>query len=108
MKGNTMKKWEIRHIGDEVSCPVIVEANIVDGNYVSILTVVEEDGVKFAAVYEEEDARLLVEAPEMCRLLREMHYCIGERLLDDIMGYDFKERLCAVLRRIEGGHSGTP
>jgi hypothetical protein len=98
MKGNPMeKKWQIVYVGDGPIKPTIA-----DENFVSIFTVAEEGGVKYAAVYEEEDARLLVEAPEMCRLLREMHYCIGERLLDDIMGYDFKERLCAVLRRVEG------
>ncbi len=96
------KKWQITYVGDDPIKPTIA-----DENFVSIFTVAEEDGVKFAAVYEEEDARLLVEAPEMCRLLREMHCCIGERLLDDIMGYDFKERLCAMLQRIEGRNDET-
>jgi len=37
----------------------------VDGNQMSILTVVEVDGVKFAAVYLDEDARLIVAAPDL-------------------------------------------
>ena len=100
-----MKKWEIRYIGDEVSCPVIVESNIVDGNYVSILTVAEEGGVKFAAVYEEEDARLLVEAPEMHDLLTDLRAYAGREILDDMLGCNFARRLYSVLQRVEGAQS---
>ena len=42
----------------------------VDGNQMSILTVVEVDGVKFAAVYLDEDARLIVAAPDLLDALR--------------------------------------
>lgn len=96
------KKWQIMYVGDGPIKPTIA-----DENFVSIFTVAEEDGVKFAAVYEEEDARLLVEAPEMFSLLRDMHYYIGERLMNDVMGYEFTERLCAMLQRIEGRNDET-
>jgi hypothetical protein len=104
MKGNTMeKKWQIMYVGDGPTKPTIA-----DENFVSIFTVAEEGGVKFAAVYEEEAARLLVEAPEMYDLLNNLRYCLGKELLKDTMGYDFARRLCAVLQRVEGRNDETP
>lgn len=90
------KKWQIMYVGDGPIKPTIA-----DENFVSIFTVAEEDGVKFAAVYEEGDARLLVEAPEMFSLLTELRSCLGEELLKDVMGYDFTERMYAILERIK-------
>jgi hypothetical protein len=53
-------------------------------------------------VYEDEDARLLVEAPEMRDLLTDLRAYVSVRDMVDIVGYDFAERLYAVLQRIEG------
>jgi hypothetical protein len=98
MKGITMeKKWQIIRVGDGPIKPTIA-----DENFVSILTVAEEDGVKFAAVYEEEDARLLVEAPEMHDLLTDLYAYAGREVLDDMLGYNFARRLYSVLQRVEG------
>ena len=91
------KKWQIMYVGDGPIKPTIA-----DENFVSIFTVAEEDGVKFAAVYEEEDARLLVEAPEMYDLLADLRAYVSVRDMVDIVGYDFAKRLCAVLQRVEG------
>ncbi len=91
------KKWQIMHVGDDPTKPTIA-----DENFVSIFTVVEEDGVKFAAVYEEEVARLLVEAPEMHDLLTDLRAYVRGCDIIDIFGYDFAKRLLAVLQRIEG------
>lgn len=91
------KKWQIVSVGDNPSAPVIT-----DENFVSIFTVVEEDGVKFAAVYDDNDARLLVEAPEMYDLLADLRAYVSARDMVDIVGYDFAKRLCAVLQRVEG------
>lgn len=58
---HTPGPWELLPVEDRSIkhlCPV-------DAEKMSILTVVEQDGVKFAAVYKDADARLIAAAPEL-------------------------------------------
>jgi hypothetical protein len=61
---NTPGPWQIVMAGDGPAKPVIA-----DDNFASLLTVVHEDGIKFAAVYNEADARLIAAAPELLEAL---------------------------------------
>lgn len=55
----------IRHL-----CPM-------DGDGLSLLTVVEHNGKKFAAIYSDDDARLIVAAPDLLKALRDIHAMPG-------------------------------
>lgn len=59
--------WVLLQAGDRITNKVPVDR----GN-ASILTIVEEDGVKFAAVYEDQDAHLIAAAPELLEALQEV------------------------------------
>lgn len=57
---HTPKPWTLIEIEGKL-CPVG------PGN-LSVLTIVEEDGTKFAAVYDPDDARLIAAAPDLLEL----------------------------------------
>jgi hypothetical protein len=64
---HTKGPWELEEV--ESDCGRIKHLCPVDADGFSLLTVVEHNGVKFAAIYTEEDARLIAAAP---RLLAEL------------------------------------
>lgn len=72
--------WVLLQAGDRTTNKVPVDR----GN-TSILTIVEEDGVKFAAVYEDEDAHLIAAAPELLEDLMEAKALV-EFLADHLVG----------------------
>lgn len=69
---HTAGPWKLLEVGDKPKlCPA-------DKNNHSILTVIEEDGVAFAVVYEEADARLIAAAPDLLEALIALRAaCIG-------------------------------
>lgn len=60
---HTSGPWQLLQVGDRPKlCPAAADNT-------SILTIVEEDGVKFAAVFDEYDARLIAAAPTMAEYI---------------------------------------
>ena len=93
----------IRHL-----CPM-------DDDGLSLLTVVEHDGKKFAAVYKDDDARLISAAPDLLEAL-----CIAKQFMEiardwnidevEINGdmrstYDLLEIVNAAIAKATGGQS---
>lgn len=63
---HTPGPWKLLEVGGLGHlCPA-------DGNGISILTVVTEGDVDFAAVYEDADARLIAAAPELLEALQNL------------------------------------
>jgi len=60
MTTHTAGPWKLLAVGDGTSrmCPA-------DADGLSLLTIVDEDGGDFAAVYKDADARLIAAAPDM-------------------------------------------
>jgi hypothetical protein len=74
---HTPGPWKLLEVGDR---PVHLAP--VDAENLSLLTVVEENGVKFAAVYDNDDARLIAASPEMLESLKamiEMDWRVGPK-----------------------------
>lgn len=69
---NTPGPWTLLEVGDRPMrlCPAKRDADGRGGE--SLLTIVEEDGVPFAAVQRDEDARLIAAAPELLIALRDL------------------------------------
>lgn len=59
--------WQMVSVGDNNP-----KYAIADADRVSILTIAYEDEVPFAAIYDEDHARLIAQAPAMLDALREM------------------------------------
>lgn len=62
---HTHSGWQIVSVGDDNP-----KYAIADADRVSILTLAYEDGVAFAAVYDENHAHLIAAAPEMLEALK--------------------------------------
>jgi len=64
---HTPGPWKLLAVGDGTSrmCPA-------DAEGVSLLTIVDEEGGDFAAVYSDADARLIAAAPELLEALTEI------------------------------------
>ncbi len=60
------KQWKLFEVGDRIKrlCPANAQTKT------SLLTLVEEEGVTFAAVLEEEDAHLIAAAPALLEALQ--------------------------------------
>jgi len=68
---HTPGPWQLFEVGELGHlCPAAK-------NGVSILTVVTEGDVDFAAVYEDADARLIAAAPELLEALQEMYHAFN-------------------------------
>lgn len=63
MSKHTLGPWVLETV--ESDCGRIKHLCPVDADGLSLLTVVEHQGVKFAAIYTEDDARLIAAAPEL-------------------------------------------
>lgn len=55
---HTPGPWEIAYVGD-IEKPAVISGGV------SLLTVADEDGTEFGAVWKEADARLIAAAPEL-------------------------------------------
>lgn len=82
MSKHTPEPWVLFEVGD--GRPYLCPAS--DSDKTSVLTVIEEDGVMFAAVYKEADARRIVACVNACAGLEtetlENITMLGETLLD--------------------------
>ena len=65
MSKHTPGPWQTIEVGEFTTKLVVA-----DSQGVSVLTVVDEEGTKFGAVYSEADADLIAAAPEMLEALR--------------------------------------
>jgi hypothetical protein len=72
---HTPGPWQTIEVGEFTS-----KLAVADSHGVSVLTVVDEDGTKFGAVFTEEDADLIAAAPSMAEALD----CIVRRLQIDV------------------------
>lgn len=81
---HTPGPWQCLQAGDGPT-----KFAVADAEGVSILTIVEEEGHDFAAVYRDEDARLIAAAPELLKCLQE--------LIDGMVGVE--DSANGVLRR---------
>lgn len=89
---HTPGPWSIMCCGEGTVKPVIVTEN-----HVSLLTVVEEDGLKFAAIYEEADAHLIAAAPDLLNMLKKI------RAQSPMFGGELGAQVDAVIAKATGG-----
>lgn len=71
MSKYTPGPWRLERIENDSG--YIVHLCPVDGETQSILTVVEYESVKFAAVYKDADAFLIAAAPDLLEALKSLH-----------------------------------
>ena len=79
MSGHTPGPWFLEEIdSDTGNFKHLVPAAELDGEVISLLTVVEHNGQQFAAVYSKHDARLIEAAPDCLvalKIVRGKHGC---------------------------------
>ena len=67
MSNHTLGPWQTVEVGE-----FRTKLAVADSQGVSLLTVVDEEGAKFGAVYSEADADLIAAAPDLLDALRRM------------------------------------
>lgn len=90
--------WCLFEVGDRTMrlCPGKRDADGQGGE--SLLTIVEEDGVSFAAVQRDEDARLIAAAPDLLQAAKAVAFSNGF----DAAYPDKLDALCAAIRKATG------
>lgn len=83
---HTPGPWQCLQAGDGPT-----KFAVADAEGLSILTIVEEEGHDFAAVYCDEDARLIAAAPELLEALTECMRALRMLGHTDVVGYALAE-----------------
>ena len=76
---HTPGPWELEEINSDTgNFRHLVPVAEIDGDVISLLTVVEHNGQNFAAVYSKKDARLIAAAPDLLEALQEVSETFNE------------------------------
>jgi hypothetical protein len=71
---HTPGPWQTIEVGEFTS-----KLAVADSHGVSVLTVVDEEGTKFGAVFNEADADLIAAAPDLLAALIELRYACTDK-----------------------------
>ena len=93
--------WELEEVvNDSGNIKHLVPVAYIDGELTSLLTTVEHNGANFATVYDDADARLMVEAPALLKALQDLLAAVNVRIDDPrIALFDAARALVAKVRK---------